>query len=281
MECRVCRSTYAVCWQRRLRTGPCPDGLPADTESCRWPAGSSGPAYRSERSDCTCAPAYHQLPFSNEVAQRLFDVHVLVSLAGPDRRQRVPVLHRGHGDHIDLSLVDHLVDVGIPGRFIVKKLLDPRRGGVQSLAIRVTNGGHNHTLLRSKAIDVVIATSATTHDTHANDVARLQHARCRDRGKSEHSCRSGRLTQETVDDSRACHGSFIGRVLVGQNIVATSISLSIGNRDVEFQDDARTGAFTMRRRTHRLSDPRRHSRRQFRDRRRLPRWSRETSRLSR
>ena len=45
------------------------------------------------------------------VADRLLDVDVLARLAGPDRRQRVPVVRRGDRDGVDLVVVEDPAEV--------------------------------------------------------------------------------------------------------------------------------------------------------------------------
>ena len=53
----------------------------------------------------------HPPAFAHVVADRLLDVHVLAGLAGPDRRQRVPVVRRGDRDRVDRLVVEHPADV--------------------------------------------------------------------------------------------------------------------------------------------------------------------------
>src|SRR5262249_49752180 len=49
--------------------------------------------------------------FAHVVAHRLFNVHVLAGLHGPNRHQRMPVVGRGGGDDVDRLVVEHLAQV--------------------------------------------------------------------------------------------------------------------------------------------------------------------------
>ena len=55
----------------------------------------------------------HLPPFVDVVAPRLLDVHVLARLAGPDRRQGVPVVGRRDADHVDVLAVEDAAEVGL------------------------------------------------------------------------------------------------------------------------------------------------------------------------
>ncbi len=53
----------------------------------------------------------HLLAFEDVVGGGLFYVHILASLAGPDGRQRVPVVGRGDGDCIDILIFIKLAQI--------------------------------------------------------------------------------------------------------------------------------------------------------------------------
>ena len=82
----------------------------------------------------------HLPAFPDEVGQRLLDVDVLAGLAGPDRRQGVPVLHRGHGDRVEVLAVHQLADVDHFGRPVAVLRLDALGGLVQPLAVGIADG---------------------------------------------------------------------------------------------------------------------------------------------
>ena len=45
--------------------------------------------------------------FADIVAHRLFDIHILAGLHGPDRGQRMPMVRRGNRDEVDRLVVEH------------------------------------------------------------------------------------------------------------------------------------------------------------------------------
>ena len=63
-------------------------------------------------------------PFVNVVAARLFDVHVLVRGAGPDRHQRMPVVGRSDRDGVEVRIVQRLADVADLLRLVAGARLD-------------------------------------------------------------------------------------------------------------------------------------------------------------
>ena len=67
----------------------------------------------------------HLPAFEDVVRCRLLDVHVLAGLAGPDRRQRVPVVGRGERNGVDRLVVEHRAIVGLFRRPLAR--LSPRR----------------------------------------------------------------------------------------------------------------------------------------------------------
>jgi hypothetical protein len=55
---------------------------------------------------------FHTLAaFKDVVADRLFDVHILARLAGPDRHQRMPMVGRGDRDDIQRLVVERFAHV--------------------------------------------------------------------------------------------------------------------------------------------------------------------------
>ena len=69
----------------------------------------------------------HHLPaFENVVAGGLFAVHILARLAGPDGRERMPVIRRGDRDRVDIlvfvKLAQILVDFGLSAGRILNHL---------------------------------------------------------------------------------------------------------------------------------------------------------------
>ena len=58
---------------------------------------------------------HHLLPFPQVVRERLLDVDVLARLAGPDRRQGVPVVRQGDDHRVDALVVEDFAGVVIRG----------------------------------------------------------------------------------------------------------------------------------------------------------------------
>ena len=84
--------------------------------------------------------------FADVVADRLLDVDVLAGLAGPDRRQGVPVVGRGDRDGVDRLVVEQAADV-----------LDDRRLG--AIACRDRPSCARPVTLRSTSQIAVMRTS--------------------------------------------------------------------------------------------------------------------------
>src|SRR5262245_54047541 len=68
-------------------------------------------------------------PLVHLMAQRLFDVHVFARLARPNREERMPMIRRGDGNHIEIFIVEGLANVLKTFRRVaalVPNLLAPR-----------------------------------------------------------------------------------------------------------------------------------------------------------
>jgi hypothetical protein len=79
---------------------------------------------------------HHLLALPAAVVRRFFDVHVLARLAGPDGRQRVPVVGRRADDRIDRLVIQRLAeildDLRLAAALHVGDRLDAARAAVAS-----------------------------------------------------------------------------------------------------------------------------------------------------
>ena len=113
------------------------------------------------------------------VADRLFDVHVLASLASPDRNQRMPMVARGHGDDVQVLVVQRRANVGHALRTVSRRLVDHRLPRSEQPRIGVDQVRDLHVLVlqsAGKSVDVRSPPAVDASHAHANRVVRAQHA---------------------------------------------------------------------------------------------------------
>ncbi len=86
----------------------------------------------------------HGAPLADGIRQRLLDEHVLARLAGMDRRQRVPVVRRGHHHRIQFFPLEQLAEVVELLGLLSLRLFDESRGAVEVRLIQIahSHGGH-------------------------------------------------------------------------------------------------------------------------------------------
>ena len=104
----------------------------------------------------------HLAAFEDVVGRGLLDVHVLARLAGPDRRQRVPVVGRGDDDRVDVLVVEQLAQVGVrlDARIVRAELLDLRH---EMGLVAVAQGGEAQAGNLQMRPDLVLAHAADLH----------------------------------------------------------------------------------------------------------------------
>jgi len=84
---------------------------------------------------------HHLVTFENVMARWLFHVHVFARLAGPDRRQRMPVIGRGDRHRIDVFRFEHRAHVfKLLGLGAIRQLLYQRHAPFAACLIHVANG---------------------------------------------------------------------------------------------------------------------------------------------
>ena len=100
-----------------------------------WPPGSRGAAVlRAHLHDALVLAGRldHLAAFPRIVAERLFHVHVLAGLAGPNRGQRVPMVGRGDHDGIDRLVVQDAAEIlhgfgALPWALVIPSSRVPRK----------------------------------------------------------------------------------------------------------------------------------------------------------
>ena len=100
----------------------------------------------------------------NVVAARLLHVDIFARLAGPDRRQRVPVIRRRDGDGVDVLVFEHLVNIDVRLHFATVLLLDGLGLVAQNLAVNVAEGHEPHSLHVPERTDVRAAPAVDPDD---------------------------------------------------------------------------------------------------------------------
>src|SRR5262249_36468943 len=83
----------------------------------------------------------HAPALDDVVRDRLLDVDVLAGLAGPDRRQRVPVVRRRDDERVNVLLFEDLADVLLGLRRPLLLVLDDLDGGGQDAGIGIDDAG--------------------------------------------------------------------------------------------------------------------------------------------
>src|SRR5690606_17563796 len=124
------------------------DERPGDQELAQLSFGDVPRPPQAARLAAALRPVGHDLPvlagrleqlgpFPHVVAARLFAVHVLAGLAGPDPQQRMPVIRRGDGDRVDLLVLDELPRILRGLRVAAEVLLDLYLATVDQRLIRI------------------------------------------------------------------------------------------------------------------------------------------------
>ncbi len=119
---------------------------------------------------------HHFAAFPNLVRSGLFDVNVFTRLAGPDGRQRVPVVRRGRGDRVDVLAVEQLSHVGIAVHLdaLIGKELDPP---INVVLVRVTNGHVPYAGNLAEDACMIASLPSDADGGNTNLVVSAQHAR--------------------------------------------------------------------------------------------------------
>src|SRR5690606_4710115 len=108
--------------------------------------------------------------FEDVVADRLFYIHVLAGLAGPDRDQRMPVIARGYGDHVQIFVVERLANVLYRFGGVAPQLVDLRPAGAEQPRVRIDQVSDLGVLileLVGKGVDVRLPPAANAGHAHA------------------------------------------------------------------------------------------------------------------
>ena len=131
---------------------------------------ADGAALRADLHEAVVFPrgADHLPALPDEVRERLLAIDLAAGLAGPDRRQGVPILHRGHRHRVEVFAVHEPADVGDRVGPVAEFLLDQldERGGPG--AVGIAHGRDPHALLRAEPLHVGTAAAAAADHGHAD-----------------------------------------------------------------------------------------------------------------
>src|SRR5207249_4129711 len=97
----------------------------------------------------------------------LLDIDVFACLNGPDGRQRMPVVGRGDGDHVDGFILQQLSDVGetVHAGGLGGEAFD---AAIENVTVHIAQGGHPNVLEGGESADVVGAAAMKADDGHAD-----------------------------------------------------------------------------------------------------------------
>ena len=175
---RACRWCRAVCSRARAPCRRLPSLAAAHAARiASRRAGCCGSACRAGRCGCTCArPRRSAATFEDVVRARLLDVDVLACLAGPDGRQRVPVVRRRDRHDVDVLALEHLAVIRVHGRLLEASRFQPLHLRADVAFIHVAQAGNLHIVHPGPRAHVVSAPPSKTRDADADGVIRALHA---------------------------------------------------------------------------------------------------------
>ena len=140
------------------------------------------------------------------VRGRLLDVHVLAGLAGPDGRQRVPVVWRSDGDDVYVLVLNDRPQVLDHTGPVPVLLLELTGAFAGNLEVGIDEGSHLDVVKGLQAIHVALATTVDAEHSRTDAVVRAQH------GASGGEC-GGRCNSGSCLDKRpAMNGVVEGHV---------------------------------------------------------------------
>ena len=96
----------------------------------------------------------HLAPLENAVGSRFLDVNILACLAGPNRRQRVPVIRGRDGYGINAVVFEHLAQVLVLGGLALLVLERLLGGSFGDGLVDVDNGGDFGAFVARELADV-------------------------------------------------------------------------------------------------------------------------------
>ena len=119
----------------------------------------------------------HQLSsLINAVRERFLDIDVLARLAGPDRRQRMPVIGRGDGDGIDLLVLQRLADVSVFLWCLALGSLDGFGAPLEHVGIDVAQGDIFRLIFHAQDVpDMGAALAIESDGTHPDAAVGAEH----------------------------------------------------------------------------------------------------------
>ena len=132
--------------------------------------------------------AHNLLPFPVIVRERLFDIYILLGLASPNGRQRVPVVARGDCHGVDVAVVEQLTQVRV-FRGVRMRLA----GIVEQFLVGIAERGDAHIGQLAELLQKFVATPTQADES---DIELLIYVLRPDRRNGEGRTESGRLLQE-------------------------------------------------------------------------------------
>ena len=115
--------------------------------------------------------------FAHIVTHRLFNVHMLSSLRGPDRDQRVPVIRRRDRDGVKIFILKGHSDIGdtLRSKLILQTRLKRIHGIGQHLLIRIDQVSNLDIRLLQPTSQMTLSATIQSTNPNANSVVGPQH----------------------------------------------------------------------------------------------------------
>lgn len=110
--------------------------------------------------------------FEHVVANRLFNIHILAGLAGPNGNQRVPVIGGGNGDRVEVFVFECFAHIFHRGGTVAAPLFDIDRATIVQIAIGIDEIGDLHPFAPGEFANVRAAAAVDAGDADANHVIR-------------------------------------------------------------------------------------------------------------
>jgi hypothetical protein len=124
----------------------------------------------------------HAETFPHVVASGLFHIHVLARLAGPDGSQGMPVVGSGHGNGVDLPVLEQAAHVGVDLGFVALHFFDLSDSALLRGLVDIADGRNAAVRLPAEKGNVRAAAAAHTDHRHVHRVAGRPRSRECERG---------------------------------------------------------------------------------------------------
>ena len=114
----------------------------------------------------------HLAAFENVVGSGLLHIDVFASLHGPHRPERVPMVRRGHRDHVHAAVVEHAAHVTVALWAHARRLLHFRLRAFERRLIDVAQRCEAHIRPFQKLMEMIASAAAQADNGYVHSVVR-------------------------------------------------------------------------------------------------------------